>query len=142
MLDGASNNDSMLEHLVLLLESWNIRFDACDRRVTCYAHTIDLVSKSIVTVADDESRGYPVTLACKVVQTIRGSCLRQEDFNGVVKNGNASNLFLDSNDEVIKVQPLQLLRDMSTRWDSCYRLLERLRVMRPLWVTLLRLRFI
>jgi len=132
----------MLEHLALLLESRNIPFDARDRRVTCYAHTIDLVSKSIVTAADDESRGYPVTLARKVVRTIRGSCLRREDFNGVVKNGNASDLFLDSNEEVVKVQPLQLLRDVSTRWDSCYRMLERLRVMRPVWVTLLRLRFI
>ena len=66
----------MLEHLALLLESRNIRFDARDRRVTCYAHTIDLVLKSIITAADDESRGYPITLARKVVRAIRGSCLR------------------------------------------------------------------
>ena len=132
----------MLEHLALLLESWNIHFDARDCQVTCYVHTIDLVSKSIVKMADDKSRGYPVTLARKVVRTIRGSCLCREDFNGVVKKGNVSDLFLDLNDEVVKVQPLQLLRDVSTQWDSCYRMLERLRVMRPVWVTLLRLCFI
>ena len=76
MLDGASNNDSMLEHLLLLLESQNIIFDAHNHQVMCYAHTINLVSKSIVKVADNKSRGYPIALACNIIQTIQGLCLR------------------------------------------------------------------
>lgn len=67
MLDGASNNDTMLAHLATLLESRDIHFDPDDRRVACFVHTIDLASKAVILDANAESQGSPVTLACNVV---------------------------------------------------------------------------
>jgi hypothetical protein len=50
MLDGVSNNDTMLVHLKSLLTARHLpmRFHPVNNQVRCYAHTINLSSKAVV----------------------------------------------------------------------------------------------
>jgi hypothetical protein len=138
-----------MTHLSILLKSRGIDFDARDRQVICYAHCIDLASKAAIgtlpnedTLQDDDVddedvlHRHPITLARAVVRAIRGSNLRREEFNEVITQGNSKGRFKSVDGEVITVRPLQLLRDVRTRWDSCYRMLERLQGLRPVCAVL------
>ena len=44
--------------------------------------------------------------------------------------------------EAAIIKPLQLLRSVQTRWDSCYRMFEQLQMLRPVCVYTLKLFFI
>lgn len=152
-LDGASNNGTMLERLAISLKDRDIPFDAEDRRVMCFGHIVDLSSKQVIekltgaaeeledwdssSSQDDGSQTYeealarnPVALARVVVRAIRGSTLRRESFDDIIRIGNEKNWFKNG-EEIIKLKPQQLLRDVRTRWDSVYKMLNRLRELRP-----------
>jgi hypothetical protein len=49
--DGASNNGSMMEAFEILLAERDIDFDAIDRSVICFGHTVELCSKRVIRVA-------------------------------------------------------------------------------------------
>jgi hypothetical protein len=50
----------------------------------------------------------------------------------VIENGNKSGWFRDPRTSaVIKVPDLELLRDVKTRWDSTFAMIERLMRLRP-----------
>jgi hypothetical protein len=149
-MDGASNNFTMMAHLETLLESRGICFDAHDRQIVCYAHCIDLASKAaigklpneaLLNEDDDAILRNPITLARAVVRSIRGSNLRREAFNDCINDGNSKGWF-KCGSKAVTVKPLQLLRDVQTRWDSCFRMLERLRMLRLVCVSVLKLSFI
>lgn len=72
----------------------------------------------------------PIALGCAVVRAIRASGSRREAFDDVIKDGNAKKWFKDG-EKTLKVKSLQLLRDVCTRWDSVYYMLNRLRKLRP-----------
>lgn len=81
---------------------------------------------------DDAVARDPIALGRNVVRAIRGSGKRREDFDEVIDNGNAKDWFAgDSKKKAIHVPHKQLLRDVSTRWDSVYHMINRLREMRP-----------
>ena len=130
----------MLAHLATLLKVRSIltHFDPSDNQVWCYAHTIDLSCKAVVAnlhnseeLSDSEGeKRNPVALASQVVRAIRGSSNRREAFKAVIDNGNQKGWFKE-NGQTIQLKHLQLLRYVRTRWDSCFRMLSRLREMRP-----------
>jgi len=56
----------------------------------------------------------------------------RDAFDKVIKNGNDKGWFKEGWPlAVIKIKPLQLLRDVRTQWDSIYLMLNRLRKMHP-----------
>jgi hypothetical protein len=149
-MDNASNNETMMQYLETKLRGREIAFDARDRRIMCFAHVVDLCSGRVVSAAsgpvdegndhsssdDDTDISNPIALARAAVRAIRGSGLRRDEFDEVIKNGNDKGWFKQGRPpKTVKVERRQLLRDVRTRWDSVYRMLNRLREMRPVWLT-------
>jgi len=130
----------------------DVTFDAHDRHIMCFAHVINLCSGWAILAmsdgdADDDSYNSsddaiipsnPISQARAVVQVIQGSGQRQDAFDSTVKHGNKNGWFTKGeSSEVTQVEPLQLLRDVHTRWDSVYHMLTRLLAMRPVSPTLI-----
>jgi hypothetical protein len=71
MLDGASNNNTMLVHLKTLLSArgLSMQFDPVDNQVQCYMHTIDLSSKVVIGnwPNDMEILGLDAAQECNLV---------------------------------------------------------------------------
>ncbi len=151
-LDNASNNGTMMQALETKLRQRDIDFDADDRRIMCFAHVIDLCSGRVVRAAcdgpdeveddldeDDSSSSdeytvppNPIAQARAVVRAIRGSGARRDDFQNIISQGNENEWFKEGKPpKTVKIKALQLVRDVPTRWDSVYRMLNRLREMRP-----------
>ena len=140
-LDGASNNDSMLVHLMNLLVDCSLptHFDPINNQVWCYTHVINLVCKvvinnlsSLVELPDliEGQKQNPIALTSQVVRMIRGLGGHREAFNDVIDKGNKKGWF-KVNDKVVQLKPHQLLHYVHTRWDSCYCMLLQLQEMRP-----------
>ena len=135
------------------LRAREIGFDARDRKIMCFPHVLNLSSGRVIerltkvledipedweppplvhvnqSYADAVARD-PIALGRAVVRAIRASGARREAFDDVIQNGNAKHWFKDG-ETIIEVKSLQLLRDVSTRWDSVYYMINRLREMRP-----------
>ncbi|SRR6266581_1286705 len=148
-LDNASNNRTMMQSLEAILASREIVFDAADRMISCFAHTVNLCSGRAIRAAtdwadndddtsssdDDTVATDPIAVARKAVRVIRESGTRRETFNSIIKEGNKKGWFKEEgSSDTIELDELQLLRDVRTRWDSVYFMLQRLRVMRPVWL--------
>jgi hypothetical protein len=71
----------------------------------------------------------PIALGRQTVKAIRASGLRRDAFTHIIKSHNSNDLFKVQG-EVVKVPEHQLLRDVATRWDSVYFMINRLRAMR------------
>ena len=125
-----------------LLKKRDIAFDAADRQIMCFAHIIDLCSKRVtnnvnntvdnslqcpdITVGSD-----PIARGRDIVRVIRGSGMRREAFEEVIEDGNEKGWFKEGDPpKAIEIKPLQLLRDVPTRWDSIFLMLRRLRLLR------------
>jgi hypothetical protein len=137
----------MMWSLEMMLKDRDIAFDAVECQVMCFAHIIDLSSGQVTCSAgnmvdsdgdnssssDNESAASdPIARGCSIVRVIRGSGMRQDTFDEVVKNGNERGWFKSGRPPVaVKIKSLQLLRDVRTRWDSIYLMLNRLREMCP-----------
>jgi hypothetical protein len=68
-------------------------------------------------------------LGRQIFKAIRASGLRRDEFAHVIRSCNSSGLFR-SQGQVIQVPEYQLLRDVKTRWDSQYFMINRMRVLR------------
>lgn len=77
----------------------------------------------------------PVKRARRMVRFLRASDQRRQGLQDFIKTGNEQGWFSQRTDDgkktVVKIPNLQLLRDVKTRWDSVYLMLERLRKLRP-----------
>jgi hypothetical protein len=77
----------------------------------------------------------PLSRARRIVRLIRSSDQHREGFQEFVKDGNQRGWFIFKEKEkepvTVKVPQLELLRDVKTRWDSTYLMLQRLRELRP-----------
>jgi len=148
-LDNASNNGTMMEELKTMLTERDIVFDAEDRKIMCFAHVVDLCSGRVIRAASDgvependssssdgdTAASNPIALARAVVRVIRGSGSRRDAFDEVIVCSNAKGWFKQGKpSRIIQVKPLQLLRDVRTRWDSVHHMLKRLREMRLVWL--------
>lgn len=141
----------MMQELEVLLEARDIPFDAADRRIMCFAHVVDLSSGRVIRALADRAKAKkkvsnntdsdsdsdseppptdPIAHARKVVRVIRGSGMRRDAFEEVILNGNDKGWFKNTDGLAVKIPFLQLLRDVLTRWDSVYHMLNRLRELR------------
>jgi hypothetical protein len=76
----------------------------------------------------------PLKRARRVICLLRSSDQRREGFREFIKLGNEQKWFFEKTQSgkiSVKVPELQLLRDVKTRWDSVYKMLEHLRHLRP-----------
>ncbi len=138
-MDNAANNTTMMEALSRKLQSHDIHFVAAERQVMCFAHVIDLSSRRVIRAVEDSEPSNPIGHGRVVVRTIRSSGIRRDSFDDVIKNGNTKNWFKTYDQvppQIIKLKPLQLLRQVRTRWDSVYHMLNRLREMRLVLFTI------
>ena len=149
----------MMQELGWLLRAREIPFDAKDRKIMCYCHVVDLSSgrvidglsrvnthtdatddtdwdadelplRSELTYTDAVARDT-VSHARTVVRVVRGSGMRRDAFDDVIINGNSKGWFKEGQPpKTVQVQRLQLLRDVRSRWDSEYYMLNRLRDLR------------
>ena len=144
-----------MQELAKILNERDIPFDATDRKIMCYGHVIDLSSGRVIDKLTNDSEldnsnsdadlddsdasedhvptqswSQVVAHACSVVRAIRGSGMRRDTFKEVIKNGNANKWFKEGS-KVVVLKELELLRDVRTRWDSVYQMLNRLRELQP-----------
>lgn len=77
----------------------------------------------------------PLRRARRIVRLLRSSDQRREGFRAFVQDGNERGWFTAKDDKgrrtPVQVPELQPLRDVKTRWDSVYMMLQRLRELRP-----------
>jgi hypothetical protein len=142
-----------MQEIAVRLLSREIEFDGRDRKIMCFPHVVNLSSGRVIqgltkaledlpenwepptlkhakqSYTDAVARD-PIALGRAVVRAIRASGSRREAFDDVIKDGNAKKWFKDG-EKILKVESLQLLRDVCTRWDSVYYMLNRLRELRP-----------
>jgi hypothetical protein len=158
-LDNADNNDTFMAKLACLLASRDIDFDAKDRRIRCFPHILNICSGHLVDKLTDmnihdiaeawvstlpqdlnDRQTYqdalerdPIALGRAVVQALRASGQRRDAFEDFIKEGNTKGYWEeeDKDGEAIKVKidVLQLIRDVKTRWDSVYYMIRRLRLL-------------
>jgi len=150
-LDNATNNGMMMRHLEEILRNRDIVFNAVNCKIMCFAHVIDLCGKQVTRhasdmVDSDEDDSHqsdyeaaatdPIACGRDVVQVIRGLGAHREVFNEVIQNGNDRGWFKQGMPPaVVKVESLELLRDVRTHWDSVFLMLNRLCKMRPVSFT-------
>ncbi len=94
-----------------------------------------------IDILDDEVRDWytglkrdPIKRARRIVRIVRSSDQRKQAFKDVINTGNHSGWFRSDEGEVLQVPDLELLRDVKTRWDSVYCMIERLLLLRPVSV--------
>jgi hypothetical protein len=77
----------------------------------------------------------PLRRARRVIRLLRSSDQRREGFRAFIRDGNQRRWFTTKNNDgkriTVQVPELQPLRDVKTRWDSVYMMLQRLRQLRP-----------
>jgi hypothetical protein len=77
----------------------------------------------------------PLKRACRIIRLLRSSDKHREDFHKFIEDGNEQKWFSEKTQSgerlSVQVPKLQLLRDVKTRWDSVYKMLQRLRQLRP-----------
>ena len=78
-MDNMSNNDAMMAVLATKLKSCDVSFDACDCRIMCFAHIIDLCSGWAIRASSgvgegvlpsNETASDPISVAYAVVRAI------------------------------------------------------------------------
>jgi hypothetical protein len=148
----AGNNGTFLEELQILYRGRDIPFRHAEMRIMCFAHLINICCQHVICgltnldlqdddTADDllsnasviQAAGSndPITKARQLVRAMHASDQRKETFKQVISNGNERGWFRAADGKVIQLRPLELLRDVKTRWDSVYEMIRRLRAMRP-----------
>jgi hypothetical protein len=168
--DNAENNATFMVELELLLTARDIPFNAKDRRIMCLPHVINICSGKIISkftneelIDDSEDvddsclygetpsrqtyeeavKRDPIALGRSIVRVIRASGQRRDAFQDIISSGNSKNWFrvkVDDKEISVQLKPLQLLRDVRTRWDSVFLMLRRLREMRPVsFLTILKI---
>ena len=114
----------------------------CCQHILAEFTDVDLVDKEVfVGLAPHSSperqtfqeaiKRDPIALGRAVVRSIRASGQRRDHFNTVILAGNLNKHFSIGDRVGVVVPPLQLLRDVKTRWDSVFHMINRLRIMRP-----------
>jgi hypothetical protein len=94
-------------------------------------------AEDLTDAADrDEGRGFgqtfkdacaedPITRLRKIVRAIRSCGQCRGAFMTWIETSNRSRLFGLENNNLVHIQPKQLLRDVQTRWDSTYQMVKR-----------------
>ena len=73
----------------------------------------------------------PVAMGRNTVRVLRNSGQRRDLFDDIIRDGNEKAWFQTGDPPVpVQLRPVQLLRDVVTRWDTVYYMVRRLREMR------------
>ncbi|KAJ2921370.1 hypothetical protein H1R20_g15725, partial [Candolleomyces eurysporus] len=132
-VDNTSNNNTMMEHLAILLNRRNITFSARNNRIWCFLHITNLACKAVLgaitnvgltalNVDEEDPESEPVSEAPDrdiiahartLIRVIRASSLRRDRFATIQQS-----LHPDQ-------QPLELIHDVDTRWSSTLLMIER-----------------
>jgi hypothetical protein len=90
-----------------------------------------LNEEQVVDLSNDKLRAWyrglkrdPIKRARRIVRIVRSSDQRKQVFRNVIKTFKSNGIDIDLPD-------LELLRDVKTRWDSVYCMIDRLLVLRP-----------
>jgi hypothetical protein len=77
----------------------------------------------------------PLKRACRIICLLRSSDKHREDFRKSIEDGNEQKWFSEKTQSgeclLVQVPKLELLRDVKTRWESVYKMLQCLRQLRP-----------
>lgn len=145
-----------MKELETLLRLRDIDFDYTDRRIMCFPHVINICCQHVINEFtnldlidapepeelppalvgtqsyDDAVRRDPIARGRNIVRVLRTSGQRRDTFADLIIDGNAKGWFRAGIPPVvIKLPPLQLLRDVRTRWDTVFFMIRRLRELRP-----------
>ena len=109
----------------------------------CCQHVIDKLTDTAVvdgtqgTHLENPAQSYedavkrdPIARGLNIVRVLRSSGQRREAFQEVIQDGNARGWFRVG-DQTVQLRPLQLLRDVKTRWDSVYFMIKHLHELHP-----------
>lgn len=155
-MDNASNNDTAMSELSRILqEEREFTFDPIDRRVRCLPHIYNICvqhtldkfldadfsecprtwTNSIGNVVDRDSyvdsiRTDPIGRGRAIVRAVRSSGQRRTNFRQTIISGNEQERFVNDVGNIVKLPVTQLLRDVRTRWDSTYYMINRVRALR------------
>lgn len=135
-LDNASNNDTFMAELEKLLNERGVHFERDGNRIRCFPHIINIAVQTTLstfttlsnasdnvefvptTLNDEETQSYtealkrdPVSICRAIVRQLRASSLRRDDFRKIAADQ--------------KLPSHELLRDVETRWDSVYTMIDR-----------------
>lgn len=145
-----------MEYLATLITPHGNSYVWSERRVMCFPHIINIATQAILQfiakhykqhgpplngpppptpLSDDEDDQDdhdvtcrdPIALCRHLINAIRASGKRREEFTDIVREGNRKGWFT--------VRDRQLLRDASTRWDSTLYMIRRFRELRKVGLT-------
>lgn len=146
-----------MRELSILLAERGIDFDPVEHRIMCFPHILNLCSGQIaaeymdadfvsigeawvdvlhpsVVIDKDAYREAlqqdPIALGRAVVRVLRASSLRRQAFDNTITTGNQMKLFTDEEGNPTNLPVLELVRDVKSRWDSIYLMINRLRILR------------
>ena len=74
----------------------------------------------------------PIAMAWAAIRAIWVSGARRDAFTAVIRDGNMDRRFKNPDTgTIMRISPLQLLRDVPSRWDSVYYMIHRFWYLRP-----------
>lgn len=120
----------------------------------CFPHVINICVQRVIksfennaiidSIPDDGHEAWkeaacqkPLARLRALIRALRASGKRREAFDESIREGNEKSRFVDPEAreqgmrKTIKVPQLALLRDVDTRWDSVYYMVERAHMLRP-----------
>lgn len=142
-----------MEKLEVLFHKREFDFDAKEQHFHCFPHTVNICTGHVIKAItsgsadleppndhvpptaqsmDEAIARDPIAMARAAIRAIRSSTARREAFTKTIVEGNRDGRFgLNANGTRRTLDQLQLLRDVPTRWDSVYHMINRFRYLRP-----------
>ena len=131
-----------------LMHARDVPFNYNNNRIMCFPHIINICTTHTVesltdpALADEQTdfdvvpflggaeqdyqqavKRNPIALCCSIVQAIRASGKRRDDFQEIIRTGNEKGWF--------DLPELQLLHDVKTCWDSMFLMIRRFCMLQP-----------
>ena len=139
-MDNAENNTTTMKSLEGLLHKCDLNtFDAKEHQVFCFPHTMNICTGHVMSSLSSSpidrephenhivprEQTYeqalahdPITMAWAAIQV---SGAHRDAFTAVIRDGNMDGQFKNPDTgAIMMISPLQLLRDVPTRWDLGY----------------------
>ena len=158
-MDNTANNITAMRELSSLLKDCEIQFNLVDCCVPCFPHILNIcithtvknyMKADFTTVTEmwvgaldntvvDKAKYLealakdPVALGCDIIRIIRSSSQCRKGFRDTIINGNANQWYTG---HPTQVPVIELLRDVRTRWDSIYFMINRLHALRLVCLSL------